>query len=247
MKAKTKIGTFPILIMGLILALTHSCKKDTGPSDKFTDEDGNVYTYVTIGTQVWMKENLKTTKYNDGTAIPLVTDNTAWSNLTAPGYCWYDNNEASYKNTYGALYNWYAVNTGKLCPAGWHVPTDAEWTTLLNYLDVNGFNYDGSTGGWKIGKSLAATTLWASSSIIGAVGNTDYPEKRNATGFTAFPGGWRDIDGAAQDLGGWGFWWSNTEEGTANAWSRYLIFSSTYGLEDISDKRCGFSVRCIEN
>ena len=98
------------------------------------DIDGNVYHTVTIGTQVWMVENLKTTKYNDGTAIPLVTDNTAWGALTTPGYCWYNNDSATYKNTYGALYNWYAVNTGKLAPTGWHVPTDSEWTVLTTYL-----------------------------------------------------------------------------------------------------------------
>ena len=240
-------GPSVVIILGLLLILPIGCKKTGDNPDKVTDKDGNDYTWVTIGTQVWMKENLKTTKYTDGTSIPIVTDNTAWSGLTAPGYCWYNNNEASYKSTYGALYNWYAVNTGKLCPAGWHVPTNDEWTTLLNYLDLNGFNYDGSTGGWKIGKSLAATTLWASSSTPGAVGNTDYPDKRNVTGFTAFPGGWRGIDGAVKDLGSWGFWWSDTEKDAANAWSRYLIYNSTYGLDDISNKRCGFSVRCIRN
>lgn len=247
MKAKTKLGTFPIIIMGLILALTHSCKKDAGPADKITDEDGNVYTSVTIGTQVWMKENLKTTKYNDGTAIPIVIDNTSWSNLTTPGYCWYGNTEASYKNTYGALYNWYTVNTGKLCPAGWHVPTQDEWTDLEIYLFQNGFNFDGTTNGNKVGKSMASTTLWASSSNAGAVGNTDYPDKRNASGFTGLPGGYRDHDGTFRDIGSWGWWWSSAENDAANAWSHYLIFSSPYELEDISDKRCGFSVRCVRD
>ncbi len=90
------------------------------------DGDGNTYSTVTIGTQVWMAENLKTTVYNDGSAIPQVADSAAWANCAAPGYCWYDNNEAVYKNVYGALYNWHAVNTGKLAPAGWHVPTDTE-------------------------------------------------------------------------------------------------------------------------
>ena len=105
-----------------------------GTGGTVTDIDGNVYHTVTIGTQTWMVENLKTTKYNDGTAIPLVTDSTAWLNLTTPGYCWYNNDAATYKNTYGALYNWFTVNTSKLAPSGWHVPTDAEWTTLITYL-----------------------------------------------------------------------------------------------------------------
>lgn len=91
---------------------------------KVTDIDGNAYYTATIGTQEWLAENLKVTSYNDGTAIPLVTDNTAWSNLTTAGHCWYNNDPAS-KDSYGALYNRYTVNTGKLCASGWHVPTDA--------------------------------------------------------------------------------------------------------------------------
>ena len=110
------------------------------------DADGNVYTTVKIGNQVWTVENLRTTKYNDGSAIPLVTDSAAWVNLTTPGYCYYNNttNADSIKK-YGALYNWYAVDTKKLAPAGWHVPTDAEWDTLQNYLIANGYNWDGTT------------------------------------------------------------------------------------------------------
>ena len=98
------------------------------------DIDGNNYLTVTIGTQIWMAENLRTTKYNDGTAIPLVTDNTTWANLTTPAYCWYNNDAKTNGSTYGALYNWYSVNTKKLCPTGWHVPNDTEWTTLTTYL-----------------------------------------------------------------------------------------------------------------
>ena len=104
--------------IGFIPSEDHNLVKDT---------DGNVYHTVTIGTQVWMKENLKTTKYNDGTPIPLVAESKAWGNLSTPAYCWF-------KTKYGALYNWYTVNTGKLCPLGWHVPTDAEWTKLITYL-----------------------------------------------------------------------------------------------------------------
>ena len=97
------------------------------------DYDNNNYNVIRVGTQVWIKENLKTTHFNNGTAIPLVTGNAAWISLTTPGYCWYGNNESN-KDVYGALYNWHAVNAGKLCPAGWHVPTDDEWLVLSNYL-----------------------------------------------------------------------------------------------------------------
>ena len=99
-----------------------------------TDIEGNIYKTIQIGTQEWMAENLKTTKYNDNTEIPLITENSNWGSTTTPGYCWVNNDRTTYKNIYGALYNWYTVNTGKLCPTGWHVSTDAEWTTLVNYL-----------------------------------------------------------------------------------------------------------------
>ncbi len=118
MKKKKQLLIYPLMLMGLFLMLTNSCKKDEKNDDPepttttVTDIDGNVYNTVTIGTQVWMVENLKVTKYNDGTAIPLVT--TTWVGLLTPAYCYYDNDEAMHKNTYGALYNWYAVNTGKL-------------------------------------------------------------------------------------------------------------------------------------
>ena len=107
-----------------------SCEKEP---EIVTNIEGNVYKTVTIGSQVWMSENLKTTKLNDGTDIPSVTSNTEWAELSTPGYCYYDN---SWSNAliYGALYNWHTVNTGKLCPTGWHVPTDEEWTTLITYL-----------------------------------------------------------------------------------------------------------------
>ncbi len=99
-----------------------------------TDIDGNVYHAITIGKQVWMAENLRTTRYNDGTGIPFIVDNaTAWYELHAPGYCWYDDDMFN-KDIAGALYNWHAVNTGKLCPKGWHVPSDNEWTILTDFL-----------------------------------------------------------------------------------------------------------------
>src|ERR1035437_524072 len=186
-----------------------------------TDADGNSYKVVTIGNQTWMAENLKTTQYNDGTAIPLVTDNTAWyNNWSTPAYCWYNNDAATYKNKYGALYNWYTVNTGKLAPKGWHVPTDAEWTTLENYLLTNGYNYDGSTSGDYYAKSLAATTDWATDSGTGTIGND--VTKNNRTGFSALPGGYRGFNGTFSLVGSYGSWWSSTEDGTNDAWYRYM-------------------------
>jgi len=210
------------------------------------DADGNIYSIVRLGSQVWMGENLKTTKFKDGTAIPLVTDNTVWSNLTAPGYCWYSNNSAN-KDTYGALYNWYTVNTGNLCPAGWHVPIDADWATLENFLIANGYNYDGTTTGNKIAKALASTALWTSSSITGAVGNTDYPAKRNATGFTALPSGIRDITGSFNWIGNVGYWWSATELDVTDAWYFRLQFDYDGVTRYYFFKVDGQSVRCLKD
>src|SRR4030043_168747 len=128
-------------------------------SGTVTDADGNVYQTVKIGNQVWTVENLRTTKYDDGSAIPLVTDSAAWAALTTPGFCYYNNTtNADNIKKFGALYNWHAVNTKKLAPKGWHVPTEAEWITLENYLIANGYNWDGTKTENKIAKSMAAKT-----------------------------------------------------------------------------------------
>ena len=135
--------------------------------------DGNTYNTIMIGTQTWMKENLKTTTFNDGTSIPLETDATKWAALTSSGYCYYNNDEATYKDTYGVLYNWYTVNTGKLCPSGWHIPIEADWTNLTTFLG-------GENGaGGKLKES--GTSHWINPNS-GAT---------NETKFTALPGGER--------------------------------------------------------
>ncbi|MBA7528679.1 hypothetical protein ES705_20867 [subsurface metagenome] len=195
--------------------------------DAVTDYDGNYYNIVEIGSQVWMAENLKTTKYNDGTAIPLVTDPTTWINLTTPGYCWYDNNEANYKNTYGALYNWYTVNIGKLCPTGWHVPTDAEWSTLIDYLG---------------GESVAGGKLKETGTIHWNSPNTG---ATNETGFKALPGGLRSV--AFYDIGYYGRWWSATEQDAASAWIRVLANGNGIVFSSNNGKSAGFSVRCLRD
>jgi len=193
-----------------------------------TDIDGNTYKTVTIGTQTWMAENLKVTKYNDGTAIPNVTDETAWSSLTTGAYCNY-NNDPSTAATYGRLYNWYAVNTGKLCPTGWHVPTDAEWETLREYL-----------GGYEVaGGKLkeTGTTHW----------NSPNEGATNASGFTALPGGGRYNDGTFDYIGDNGIWWSSTEGSTSYALGWYLNYNNYNLTYNNSSKVDGFSVRCVRD
>jgi uncharacterized protein (TIGR02145 family) len=211
------------------------------------DGDNNNYPVVEIGTQVWMAENLKATKYSNETAIPLVDDITAWSNLTTPGYCWYNNDQSTYGNTYGALYNWYTVNTGKLCPGGWHVPTDAECISLENYLITNGYNYDGTTILSKIAKALASTYGWYPSNNPGAVGNTDYTSKRNATGFTALPGGSRFNDGTFLQPVKMGYFWTSTTIDDNYAWSREIDYSSASLPKFGNDKKKGHSIRCLKD
>ncbi len=147
----------------IVVFIFSGCKKDnenpvTPAAGTVTDNDGNVYHTVAIGKQVWMAEDLKTTKYNDGTPIPLVTDGTAWVNLNTPGCCWYNNDADTYKATYGALYNWYAVNTGKLAPAGWRVASDADWKTLemslgMTQTQADSTDYRGTDEGGKLKES----------------------------------------------------------------------------------------------
>jgi uncharacterized protein (TIGR02145 family) len=192
------------------------------------DIDGNIYQTVTIGPQVWMVENLKTTRYNDGTAIPLVTDSIAWSNLTTPGYCWY-NDSITYGNIYGPLYNGYTVNTGKLAPTGWHVPTDSEWNVLFTYL-----------GGLLVaGGPLKETgiTYWLSPNY-GAT---------NATGFTALPGGYRGNFGEFGGIGNYGYYWSATAYDAADLWGCYMDYSFPVVVRHGYQDQDGFSVRCVRN
>ena len=195
------------------------------------DVDGNSYKTVTIGTQVWMAENLKTTKYNDGTAISNVTDNTAWSTNTTGAYCNYSNTLAN-SDIYGSLYNWYvaaSTNSKKVCPIGWHVPTDAEWTTLTTYLG------GGSVAG---GKLKETTTIHWLSPNTGAT---------NETGFTALPGGYRDGSGSFGLIGIYGFWWSSSISGTTYAWYRYMINSNGSISGGDNPQHAGSYVRCLKD
>jgi uncharacterized protein (TIGR02145 family) len=217
----------------------------TEPNDStISDIDGNIYHTVKIGNQTWMVENLKTTKYNDGTAISSVTDQKSWNSRTTGAYCCYSNDTLN-KKLYGCLYNWYAVKTGKLAPSGWHVPTDAEWTILKNYLIANGYNYDGSTSSNYIAKALAANTGWTLSTITGAVGND--LSKNNKSGFYALPGGIRHEDGF-MFIGNYSYWWSNTTQTNASyAWLRSLYYNNSDFDRGGYNKFGGFSVRCVRD
>jgi uncharacterized protein (TIGR02145 family) len=194
-----------------------------------TDVDGNVYNTVQIGDQIWMKENLKTSRYNTGSAIPYVVDNGSWSGLNTGAWSYYNHDENN-NAIYGKLYNWYAVEGDSLCPVGWHVPTDAEWTVLTDYLGGE------SVAGGKLKE--VGTFHWTGSNT----GATD------EVGFTALPGGIRHVDGSFSSIRTFGYWWSATPNGSYNSWSRYLSFySANVYRTSIYDKRYGFSVRCLRD
>ena len=215
-----------------------------------SDGDANNYPVVEIGTQVWMAENLKTTKFSDGTDIPLVEINAGWIPLTTPCYGWYYNNEA-YKDTRGGLYNWYAVdvsgNSNKnVCPTGWHVPFCTEWVTMENYLIANGYNYDGSTSGNKIALSLAAATSWFMDPEPGMPNGTGPSAYLNKSGFTAIMTGVFTSGDFSEHKGA--SWWSATEFNAQSALSSTMSFMSTsLNTGNITSKICGYSVRCLKD
>lgn len=207
---------------------------------KVQDIDGNLYNTVTIGTQVWMKENLKVESYNDGSPISYVNNDFQWNIQSAGAYTQADHNP-DYKDTYGNLYNWHAVTTGNLCPAGWHVPSAAEWDELETYLTDNGYGYGGS--GSDVAKSLSATVLWSSSATTGNVGN-DLPSN-NSSGFTALPASF--MRGSNDFPGSETYFWTSDEYNATNGEYRGWTSNTSSINTSISDKTRGFSVRCVKD
>ena len=212
-----------------MIILIHSCKKKSDYAIK--DIDGNGYNSVTIGTQVWMAENLKTTKYRNGdligTTSPVTKD---ISNESTPKYQWAYDDDKSNVAKYGRLYTYYAVTDSRnICPTGWHVPTDSEWSTLTTYLGGE------SVAGGKLRE--AGTTHW----IKPNSGAT------NESGFTALPGGYYNNSGKFIFVSGYGYWWSSTEISPASAFGRVLSFDYNYVLKSYSNSRDGYSVRCLRD
>jgi uncharacterized protein (TIGR02145 family) len=193
-----------------------------------TDIDGNVYGTVKIGTQVWMTENLKVTKLNDGTSIPVITDSKLWAAARTPAFCNYNNTiNADSINTFGRLYSWYAVNSAKLAPAGWHVPTDAEWTVLSDYL--------GDFGAMRMKET--GTTHW----------DAPNADATNDSKFKALPSGARYYDGIYYGNGNYAAWWSATSFYTNTSLSRYIHTSNSTFFYTGHTKWAALSVRCIKD
>jgi uncharacterized protein (TIGR02145 family) len=189
--------------------------------------------------------------YRDGTEIPQVTDNTEWSNLTTGAWCYYDNDPSK-----GKLYNWYAVMgihdtdpnapNKEFAPEGWHVPTDAEWSTLEEYLIASGYNYDGTTTEDKIAKAMASTTGWNSSADPGAPGNDQ--SLNNSSGFKAFPEGYRGYYlGSFYYEGDDAVFWSSTEASANYAWTQTLFSNYSNLSRGNNYKRSGISVRFVRD
>jgi uncharacterized protein (TIGR02145 family) len=229
--------------------VTNGGSSNTNPpsNNGGTDQEGNAITSVIIGTQEWMSENLSVASYRDGTPIPKVTDPNEWALLNTGAWCWYNNDSVAYAATYGRLYNWYAVagifNTAsmtnpalrkKLAPTGWHVPSDAEWTVLTNYLGGQG------VAGGKMkttGTIGSATGLW----------NDPNAGATNSSGFSGSPGGNRTFFGDYYGRSYFGFWWSSSEGDSYDAWSRFLGYSDGNASRNYYGKQNGFSVRCLRD
>jgi len=193
------------------------------------DADGNIYLAVNIGKQVWMAENLKTTKLNDGKPISLVTDEKKWKALQTPAYCFFNNDPAN-KDIFGVLYNWFSVNTKKLCPLGWHVPSDTEWKTMVAFLG------DKNTASDKLKDT--GRDHWKNP-LINATNDFD---------FTALPGGTRLYSGTFPDFGNsYAVWWTATEYSSLAAHNWGLHDSSSRVFNGYDSKQSGFSVRCVQD
>ena len=226
---KTLLSVPLLMFYGILLIFTLSCTIKQKSATLVTDIDGNVYHIETIGSQMWMAENLKVIHYQNGDKIPNITDSIVWSNLSMGAYCSYDN-DSSNVAVYGHLYNWYTVNDSrKLCPMGWHVPSNAEWTILVDCVGSNSF-----VGGKM---KEAGTTHWSSPNT-GA---------NNSCNFAALPCGTR---GAYSNFGGLGSftgWWSTWEDADGYAYYLLLQYSNADVLRYSGNKKIGFSVRCIQD
>lgn len=225
----------------IFIFLTISCILTVGYAQTVTDIDGNSYNTVIIGTQKWMGENLKTTKYNNGDPIPFVTEDTSWVNLkdgyiplfdcyNARGHCYYANDSTN-KSTYGVLYNWYTVYPSLLCPIGWHVPTMNEWKKLTDFYG----------GAFVAGSKLKSTILW----------NSPNTGADNNSGFSALPGGYRSENGGFQNIGNKGYYWTKSPSDEYNmsesAYYANLNYNNTEVEYHLMTESAGFSVRCVND
>ncbi len=202
-----------------------------------TDIDGNIYATLIIGSKTWMAENLAVTRLNDGRHILLANKNAIWSDADSPAYCWYKNDQEQYGKSYGVLYNWYAVNTGKLCPPGWQVPSDQDWQEL----------FDKFGGRHRAGEKLKerGTSHWISPNA-----GTDSVRVEKTIGdpnFRALPGGYRLTNGTFVGIGSHGYWWTSTPGNDKSSWCHKMFYNKGDTYRYSVSNKYGASVRCIKN
>jgi uncharacterized protein (TIGR02145 family) len=222
----------------LLITITISCENNstapgidyTGQVDTITDIEGNNYKTIGIGSQIWMAQNLRTTRLNDGTTIPEIINDSIWVKLQSPGLCWYNNDSVKYQKTYGPLYNFYVVNTGSLCPTGWHVPDKSEWKALATFLGGD------NVAGGKLKESDGSHWKDPNKCFV------------NNYSYMALPGGYRrNFSGEFLDIGTMGYWWTSSPESffiadcfSMSSWDTQLIRFEV-------NKRKGHNVRCIKD
>lgn len=240
MNARLKSVILLAMICSIFLLLATGCKKDKDETGTVTDADGNVYHTVAIGNRVWFLENLKTSKFKDGSQIQLVTDQAVWAALTAPGFCWVENNTAN-KATYGALYNGYAVTDSRgLCPAGWHVSTDADWVDMERAFGLvqSEAYFEGDRGmNENVGGHLKALNNW------------DAPNSGadNSSGFSAIGAGYRRPTGEFNWFRQWIGFYTSTAPDASHLIQRYLGFDFTGVARRSYPLTYGYSIRCVKN
>jgi uncharacterized protein (TIGR02145 family) len=257
---KVNFSLYTTFLAGIVLVLLFSCTKDTTDQDNvkdppvstsaiifnpdlaygsMTDQCGNTYKTATIGTQTWMAENLRTTKYRNLKSIPKVDDDNAWSLLKNGAYCSYEK-DSIYTPVYGRLYNWYAVSSSNnIAPTGWHVPSDTEWQTLISYLDPTAnFSSEWGVVSNAAGSKLkeTGTSHWFSPNL-GAT---------NETGFTALPGGYRDAYSGFELAGKASTWWTSSEGDYGSIYyelskNNIVVYRGEYPFSS------GYSVRLVKD
>lgn len=224
-----------IVILGLFFIQLDSCKKEDPIT--VTDVDGNTYVAVAIGNQIWMTENLKTTKFNDKSVITNVTGNNAWVSTTRPAYSWF-NNDTTYRDLFGGLYNYFAVESAKLCPTGWHVPGNNEFKALEKSLGMTQAGADSL--GWRgtdQGKKMKGRTGW-----------NDNGNGSNSSGFTGLAGGYRyGADGSFNDLGAVSYWWTSTKKSSTLGLYRRLDHDQIKVYAEGVRLQAGKYVRCVRD
>lgn len=236
----TILRTLFVFFLGITLS---NCASVNEPvfGDTVTDIDGNVYHTVTLGNQTWMIENLKTTRLNNGTAIPLLVDSASWASVEQSGYCWYNHSDSlANANTYGALYNWYVVRSGLLAPKGWHIPSVKEWVqleeTIASYYSKSG----------SLAKIIASKTGWERSTVSASIGS-DF-SKNNTSGLDAKPSGLRaDSTALFNGKGGKAFWWASTPKDSVKAYHIAISYNVSTVEIGFSKFGNGYAVRCVKD